>query len=79
MLWLGRPSLRAELEWPARDHPGGAPELEDFIEELGKARNAHRRGDEIATRLAVQEIAWLCPAMLVPGTSLVPPAPVLTH
>ena len=70
LLWLGRPSLRAELERPAHDHPGGEPEIEDFIEELGKARNAYRRGDEIATRLAVQEIAWLCPTLLVPLNEL---------
>jgi predicted nucleotidyltransferase len=66
LLWLGRPSQQAELNRPHRDHPGGEPELEDFIEELGKARNARRRGDEIAMRLAVQEIAWLCPTLLVP-------------
>ena len=66
LLWLGRPSLRAELDRPQRDHPGGEPELEDFIEELGKARNAHARGDEVALWLAVQEIAQLCPALLAP-------------
>ena len=66
LLWLGRPSLRAELDRPSRAHPGGEPELEDFIEELGKARNARLRGDEIAVRLAVQEIAQLCPSLLAP-------------
>lgn len=66
LMWLGRPSLRAELDRPNRDHPGGIPELEDFIEELGKARNARMRGDEVALRLAVQQIAQLCPALLVP-------------
>jgi hypothetical protein len=43
LVWLGRPSLRAELDRPFRDHPGGEPELEDFCEELGKARNARAR------------------------------------
>ncbi|MDQ3654197.1 MAG: nucleotidyltransferase domain-containing protein [Chloroflexota bacterium] len=66
LMWLGRPSLRAELDRPGRDHPGGEPELEDFIEELGKARNARLRSDEIAVRLAVQEIAQLCPTLLLP-------------
>jgi phosphoribosyl-AMP cyclohydrolase len=65
-MWLGRPSLRAELDRPSREHPGGEPELEDFIEELGKARNARLRDDEVSLRLAVQEIAQLCPAILVP-------------
>lgn len=66
LMWLGRASLRAELDRPSRDHPGGTPELEDFIEELGKARNARMRGDEVALRLAAQEIAQLCPSLLVP-------------
>lgn len=66
LMWLGRRSLRAELDRSGRAHPGGEPELEDFIEELGKARNARLRGDEIALRLAVQEIAQLCPTLLVP-------------
>jgi len=66
LLWLGRPSLRAELDRPGRTHPGGVPELEDVIEELGKARNARLRGDEMALRLAVQEIAQLCPGLLAP-------------
>jgi aminoglycoside 4'-adenylyltransferase len=73
LLWLGRPSLRAELDRPDREHPGGEPELEDFIEELGKARNARLRGDEIPVRLAVQEIAWLCPSLLVPLNQSVSP------
>jgi predicted nucleotidyltransferase len=66
LMWLGRPWLRAELDRPDRSHPGGEPELEDFIEELGKARNARLRGDELGLRLAVQEIAQLCPTLLVP-------------
>ena len=66
LLSLDRPSLRAELDRPGWAHPGGEPELEDFIEELGKARNARLRGDEIPVRLAVQEMAQLCPTLLVP-------------
>lgn len=66
LMWLGRPSLRAELDRPGREHRGGEPELEDFIEELGKARNARLRDDDISLRLAVQEIAQLCPTLLVP-------------
>src|SRR5680860_211624 len=66
LMWLARPSLRAELDRPSRSHPGGEPELEDFIEELGKARDAHLRKDEISLRLAVQEIARLCPGLLAP-------------
>ncbi|MBA2470147.1 MAG: hypothetical protein H0V37_12145 [Chloroflexia bacterium] len=73
LTWLGRPSLRAELDRPGHKHPGGEPELEDFIEELGKARNARLRGDEVALRLAVQEIAELCPSLLAPLNEVAPP------
>ncbi len=66
LLWLGQPSLRAELDRPGRAHPSGEPELEDFVEELGKARNARLRGDDLALRLAVQGIAQLCPTLLAP-------------
>lgn len=66
LMWLGRPSLRAELDRAQREHPAGEPELEDFVEELGKARNAMARGDELSLRLAVQEIAELCPSLLGP-------------
>ncbi len=65
LLWLGRPSLSAELDRPHRGHPAGEPELEDFVEGLGKARNAYRRGDDLTLRLAVQDLAWLCPTLLV--------------
>jgi aminoglycoside 4'-adenylyltransferase len=73
LMWLGRPSLRAELDRPGREHPGGEPELEDFIEELGKARNARLREDELSLRLAVQEIAQLCPTLLAPLNEPVSP------
>jgi hypothetical protein len=65
LVWLGRPSLRAELDRPFRDHPAGDPELEDFFEALGKARNAHLRDDELALRLAARTVAELCPTVLV--------------
>ena len=31
---LGRPALRAERDLPYRTHPGGEPELEDFMQAL---------------------------------------------
>lgn len=64
--WVGRGSMMAELHRSGRGHPAGEPELEDFIESLGKARNARLRGDELSVRLAVQDIAGLCPSLLVP-------------
>ena len=65
-MWLGRPSLKAELDRPGRDATAGEPELEDFIEGLGKARNAHTEGDELTMRLALQTVAELCPSVLGP-------------
>ncbi len=55
LLWLGRPSLRAELDRASWEHPGGEPELEDFFEGLGKARNARIRGDELSLRQPYRE------------------------
>jgi hypothetical protein len=66
LVWVARPSLAAELDRPERTHPAGDPELEDFIEALGKARNAFLRGDELATRLALREVGNLTPSLLLP-------------
>jgi hypothetical protein len=66
LLWVARQSLAAELDRPWREHPAAEPEIEDFIEELGKARNAALRGDDVTLRLAVQEIAELAPTLLAP-------------
>lgn len=74
LLWARDDALRKRLGQPYRDHPAADPEIEDFIEELGKARNAHLRGDELACRIACQELAELCPTLLSPLNELVRPA-----
>lgn len=66
LLWARDDALRAELDHPARMHPPEPPELEDFIEAWGKVRNARRRGDDLAMRLAAQKLARLCPTLLRP-------------
>ena len=66
LLWVARPSLTAELDRPDRTHAGGEPELEDFVESLGKARNAFISGDELAVRLAVRDLGALAPSLLIP-------------
>lgn len=66
LLWARQDAPRDRLTIPHRDHPATDPELEDFIEELGKARNAHVRGDALACRSACQELAELCPTLLIP-------------
>lgn len=66
LLWVSPPSLTAELDRPDRTHSAGEPELEDFIESLGKARNAISRGDELSTRLALRDLGMLAPSLLIP-------------
>ena len=74
LLWSRDDALRARLDRPHRDHPVADPELEDFIEELGKARNAHLRDDGLSCRVACRELAELCPTLLVPLNALARPA-----
>ncbi len=74
LLWTRDDAPRARLDHAHRDHPAADPELEDFIEELGKALNAHLRGDALSCRIACQELANLCPALLVPLNALARPA-----
>lgn len=66
LLWARDAALRAELDQPVRMHPPEPPELEDFVEAWGKIRNAMRRGDDLAMRLAAQKMARLCPTLLRP-------------
>ena len=74
LLWSRDDALRARLDRPHRDRPAVDPELEDFVEGLGKARNAHLRGDALSCRVACQELAELCPTLLVPLNALTRPA-----
>lgn len=66
LLWARDDALRAQLDRPARMRPPEDPELEDFIEAWGKVRNALRRADDLAIRLAGQKLAHLCPTLLRP-------------
>lgn len=66
LLWAREEPLRRTLDRPARQHPAGDPELEDFIEAYSKVRNALARGDELALRLAAQTLGTLCPSLLRP-------------
>jgi len=74
VLWARDNTVRQRLDPPHRDHPAADPELEDFIEELAKARNAHMRGDELPCRIACQELAELCPTLLIPLNEALSPA-----
>lgn len=75
VLWARNDTVRQRLDPPYRDHPATDPEVEDFIEELGKARNAYLRGEELTCRVACQELAGLCPTLLIPlNESVRPPS-----
>lgn len=66
VLWAHDPELHAVLDKPARLHPPEDPELEDFIEAWGKVRNAHRKQDDLAMRLAAEKVARTCTTLLRP-------------
>ncbi|HEV2072562.1 MAG TPA: nucleotidyltransferase domain-containing protein [Thermomicrobiales bacterium] len=66
LLWAREESLRRRLDRPARQHPAGDPELEDFMEAHSKVRNALARGDDLAIRIAAQTLGTLCPSLLRP-------------
>lgn len=66
ILWVADDALRARLPDDFLRHPPGEPELEDFVADYGKVKNARRRGDELALRLAAHGLAMLCPSVLRP-------------
>jgi phosphoribosyl-AMP cyclohydrolase len=66
LCWAADDSWRARLDRPALRHPAAPPELDHFLGDFGKAGNAHRRGDELGLRLAAQDLARSCPALLQP-------------
>jgi phosphoribosyl-AMP cyclohydrolase len=66
LCWVADESWRARLDRSELEHPAGQPELEHFLGDLGKVANAHRRGDELGLRLAAQDLARSCPALLRP-------------
>jgi phosphoribosyl-AMP cyclohydrolase len=57
-------AVRARVERYELDHPPGGAELEDFVADFGKVRNASLAGDELGLRLAAQGLASLCPSVL---------------
>lgn len=66
LCWVADDSWRARLDRSELEHPAGPPELEHFLSDLGKVSDAHRHGDELGLRLAAQDLARSCPALLRP-------------
>lgn len=66
LLWAASPALRERLDRPWREHPPEDPEIEDWVESLGKVFNAARRGDDLGMRLAARGIGRYTPTLLRP-------------
>jgi phosphoribosyl-AMP cyclohydrolase len=66
LLWAADESWRARLDRSGMDHPGYPPELGHFLGDLGKVAHAQARDDELALRLAAQDLARSCPSLLRP-------------
>jgi Nucleotidyltransferase domain len=66
LCWAADESWWRRLDRSRIDHPGGPPELDHFVGDLGKVANAHGRGDELGLRLAAQDLARSCPSLLAP-------------
>jgi phosphoribosyl-AMP cyclohydrolase len=63
LLWA-TPQVQAQLEQRLDMEWEAAPQLQDLIECAAKVRNAALRGDEIGVRLAAQQLALRCPALV---------------
>jgi hypothetical protein len=66
LCWVADESWRARLERSQLAYPPGKPELDHLVGDLAKVANAWRRGDELGLRLAAQDLARSCPALLQP-------------
>lgn len=63
LLWAD-PAWRSRLDRSLICQPGGEPELEDLVADLGKATGAFTAGDEIGVRLAAADLGRRCPSVL---------------
>lgn len=75
LLWA-TPAARRRLEGKVTLELVASPQLQDLLESAAKVRNAAIRGDELGVRLAAQDLALRCPALL---GLLHPPAPSHTR
>jgi len=65
VLWVAE-AYEATLADPHMLQPPGPPNLEDFIEAAAKVKNAFAAGDELALRLAAQDLAAWASSLLRP-------------
>ena len=64
LVWTRDDTWHERLARPSLPHPPGQAELEDFIADFGKVKNAHVARNELALRLAAQGLAQRCPSLL---------------
>ncbi|MFO7171114.1 MAG: kanamycin nucleotidyltransferase C-terminal domain-containing protein [Chloroflexota bacterium] len=63
LLWA-TPEARRRLDGHVTLSLEASPQLQDLLESAAKVRNAAARGDELGVRLAAQDVALRCPALL---------------
>lgn len=66
LCWAADESWRVRLARPEVTHPAGEPEIDHFEGEAGKVANAWHSGDELALRLAAQDLAHSVLSVLQP-------------
>lgn len=66
LLWAD-PHWRPRIDLPVLCQPAGPPRLEELIAMLGKAAAARAAADRLGVRLAVADLARLCPSVLRPA------------
>lgn len=65
-LWADEATRTQLGEDPSLRHPAAAPELEDFLDFVLKAKRAASAGDELGLRWFAQGAAALAPTLLIP-------------
>jgi phosphoribosyl-AMP cyclohydrolase len=66
LLWAD-PHWRPRIDLPVLCQPAEPPRLEELIAQLGKAAAARAAADRLGMRLAVADLARLCPSVLRPA------------
>jgi hypothetical protein len=72
LCWAATDEWRERLDRQALPHRAGTPELAHLIGDAAKVANARRAGDELGLRLAAQDLARSCPALLHPVNDVAP-------
>lgn len=70
LLWAD-PHWRPRIDLPVLCQPAEPPRLEEMIATLGKAAAARAASDRLGVRLAVADLARLCPSVLRPANPFV--------